>query len=166
MASEVIWVVVFAVPPAGSLAKIFEVRDHLRSDVMRETRHEQAKALQVGDRMVAHFGGPVGTHPWAQHLVRAGCVKEAARSLTAQDEDGALAKLISLTRQTFPFGQLTGTIVYDWYAPPSEVGPLPRPYRAPKPGNNFICLSPDHPAYRQVDEWWRRVVTRGRCGQT
>ena len=175
MVTEVIWVVVFAVPPAGGLRNIFEVRDRLRADVMYDTRRKQALAMQVWDRIVVHFGGPKGSDPWAQHLIRAGCVKQGARNLSPQDEKGTLGELFSLTRQMFPFGEITGVMFYEWFAPPPEVGPLPRPYQAPKPGKNFIELSPSHPAYadreayreayRKVDEWWRRVVPRGHCGR-
>lgn len=170
MVSRVIWVVVFAVPPEGrnrgkgttvDLEYIFNLRDALMADVMYENRHNEALAMQVGDRIVVHFGGPRYSHSLSQHLVRAGYVKEKARAITPADEsDPKLRPLIALTRAMFTYGPITGIIFYQWW-PPKEVGTLPRPYPPPKPGTNFIQLLPGNSAYDKVDEWWRKVVPRG-----
>jgi len=165
MISDVIWVVIFAVPPAGSLEEIFQLRDRLKVDVMYENRHNQAQALKQGDRVVVHYGGPRQSSPLAQHLVRAGCVKEVARAITPGDER-TWGELLSISRTMFPFRQITGIMFYEWFAPTAEVGPLLRPYSAPKRGANFIKLTPESPAYHQVDQWWHRVIPKGHCGQT
>lgn len=173
MANELIWVVVYAKPPKSQLAPLFDERARAGAEVMRPRRFKQAQQMAIRDRIVVHFGGPWGSDPRIQHLVLAGCVKEAARPLTLQDAEH-YPRLIALTAEGFPgfprdltdreSVERQGIIFYEWHAPPPTVGYLPIPYAPPMPSNNFIPLRPGQPAYHQVRDWWRQVVPKGKCG--
>ena len=167
MVSDVIWVVIYAKPPNAPLRPIFNERTRMGADMMYIRRFGQSKAMAQGDRVVIHFGGPRGSDPYAQYLVQAGYVTETARPLNLQDVQN-FRTLLNLTCEGFPHFQtdvrllpLQGIIRYQLFEPPAGVRPLPRPYPPPKPGQNFIRLTPEHPAYPQIDSWWHQVVPKG-----
>ncbi len=170
MVSTVIWVVIYAKPPNGPLRLLFDERTRVGADMMYIRRFGQARAMAVGDRVVIHFGGPRGSDPYAQYIVQAGCVKEAAMPITQQDAQN-LRALLDFTHQGFPHFQTDmpllgqqGIIFYHLFSPPPGVETLPRPYPPPKRGDNFIRLLPEHLAYPQIDSWWRKIVPKGHCG--
>jgi len=171
MVSSIIWVVIFARPRREvPLRPLYDERIRVGADMMYIRRFNQAKAISVGDRVVIHFGGPKASDPLAQYLVQAGCVKEQARLITQKDAQN-FKTLLDLTCEMFPHFQTMpgllerqGIIFYNFFSPPADIGPLPIPYPSPMPGNNFIKLLPGCPEYPLIDSWWRRVVTKGYCG--
>jgi hypothetical protein len=172
MISKVIWVVIHARPRREvPLRPLFDERFRVGADLMYENRFQDASALEVGDRIVDHFGGPLGSDVWAQHVVQAGCVTKKARPLS-QKVLVEYQRLFELTKQMFPPFQTApgllerqGIIRYRQFRPPLGVSPLPRPYRQPRSGDNFKRFSPDDPEYPQLDAWWHAVVPRGECGK-
>lgn len=166
LTESTIWVVIYARPSNGSLRPLFTERTNVGADMMYPRRFAQSKAMQNGDRIAIHFGGPRGSDAFAQHLVQAGYVKEPARPLN-QEDIRQHSLLVELTKVVFPFFQTDpsllarqGIIFYQLFEPPENIGPLPRPYLPPKVGDNFIKLMPGDPVYNQVDNWWRSVVLR------
>lgn len=172
MVSSVIWVVIHARPRAEvPLRPLFDERFRVGADLMYVKRFRQATALDVGDRIVDHFGGPLGSDPWAQHVVQAGCVIERARPLTQKDL-AQYPELFRLTIEMFPRFQTApgllerqGIIGYRRFRPPPGVALLPIPYQPPMRGNNFKRFSPGDPEYPQLDAWWHAVVPQGQCGK-
>ena len=172
MVSNVIWVVIYARPRREvSLRPLIDERARVGADLMYINRFQDAKALETGDRIVVHFGGPSGSAPYAQHLVQAGCVTEKARPLNQRDLQ-KFGTLLTLTVEMFPHFQTApgllerqGIIQYHLFSPPPDVRPLPRPYPQPMLGMNFKQLLPGDPEYPQVDAWWHAVVPRGQCGK-
>ena len=153
------------------LRPLFDERFRVGADLMYIRRFGQSLRLEVGDRILDHFGGPKGSDPWAGYLVQAGCVTEKARPLTEEDLL-AFPQLLKLTKEMFPDFQTApgllqrqGIIRYKRFRPPSDVAILPRPYPPPKPGDNFLKFLPDDPEYPQLDAWWHAVVPGGECGK-
>jgi len=172
MVSAVIWVVIHARPKREvPLRPLFDERFRVGADLMYVNRFQDASALELGDRIVDHFGGPSGSDPWAQYIVQAGCVTERARPLSQKDL-GEYPELFRLTIQMFPHFQTApgllerqGIIKYQRFRPPPGVALLPRPYQQPRPGDNFKRFVPGDPEYPQIDAWWYAVVPRGECGK-
>ena len=172
--TQVIWVVINTTPRTEYIGPLVEERIRIGVDMMYPRRFTLARKLLPGDRVVMHFGGPSQSHPKAQHLVAAGCVRETARPLTATDAD-CFRRLWCLTRDAYEHwprspedisGQ--GIIFYELYRCETQgVRPLPRPFAPPKLGANFIPLDPNNPIYKcihdKVDKWWHQVVPPGRC---
>ncbi|HAZ32181.1 MAG TPA: hypothetical protein DCY61_05770 [Dehalococcoidia bacterium] len=170
MVSSIIWVVIHARKEVP-LRPLFDQRFRDGADLMYVNRFQNASALEVGDRIVDHFGGPSGSDPWAQHIVQAGCVIEKARPLNQGDLE-KYPMLFCLTIEMFPYFQTApgllerqGIIKYRQFRPPPGVVLLPRPYRQPRPGDNFKRFIPGNPEYPQLDAWWHAVVPRGQCGK-
>lgn len=168
MPTDVIWVVIHARPRREvPLKPLFDERYRIQADLMYTNRFEDASVLEVGDRILDHFGGPSGSHPWAQHIVQAGRVIEKARRLRQGDLE-QYRELFHLTKQMFPHFQeepglleRQGIVRFIRFRPPPGVPPLPRPYRQPMPGDNFKKFTPTDPEYRQLDTWWHTVVSAG-----
>lgn len=172
MVSSVIWVVIHARPkPEVPLRPLFDERFRVGADLMYVKRFQEFSDLEVGDRIVDHFGGPSRSDPWAQYVVQAGCVTEKARHLNHADL-GEYAELVRLTKEMFPHFQIDsglferqGIIKYRRFRPPLGVAILPRPYEQPRPGNNKKKFVPNDPEYPQLNAWWHAVVPRGQCGK-
>ncbi len=172
MVSDVIWVAVYARPRREvPLRPLVEERFRVGADLMYVNRFQDAKALQVGDRIEILFGGPSGSDPYAQHLVQAGCVTERARPLNQADLE-EYQELFSLAMKMFPHLQTApgllerqGIIKYQLFRPPPGVMPLPRPFQQARQGDNFKRFVLGDPEYPQLDAWWHTVVPRGQCGK-
>lgn len=165
MRSSAIWVVIHARPRRDvRLRPLFDERFAVGADLMYTNRFQDALALECGDRIVDHFGGPSGSDPWAQCVVQAGYVIEKARPLRQGDLE-EYRRLFLLTKEMFPHFQSEagllerqGIMKFLRFRPPTGVHPLPRPYRQPMPGDNFKRFAPGDPEYPQLDRWWRAVV--------
>jgi hypothetical protein len=134
-------------------------------------RFHQSLRLEMGDRILDHFGGPKGSDLWAGYIVQAGYVTEKARHLI-QSDLSIFPELFRLTIEMFPDFQKEpgllerqGIIRYRRFRPPLGVSILPRPYLPPKPGNNFLKFLPSDPEYNQLNSWWHAVVRRGQYGR-
>jgi hypothetical protein len=171
MDNSVIWIVVFA-QPRNKTIKLRELQ-RMRCDVipgmlvdlMRPNRKNDAVVLEKNHRIAVHFGGSLDQQ--SQHLVQAGYVFQQTRDMMESDLQ-TYPKLSQMTAQAFPGFEVDpnypelikrqGVIVYRVFNPPPQIGILPKPYKGPSIGQNFIPISPGMPEYGKINDWWNKVV--------